>query len=127
MTDTAVYLATLFQVDKHSSARNTPRQWQEDLMNFFSGHILVSKQSGVNIKENDQILLESSMMILKLNAELAAIKSENYWATELARPWNTGLDGNMRTRGLQRQTRVTRLFLQESRPNTDRRGFVSLI
>jgi hypothetical protein len=129
MDATAVYLAALFKVDKHSSDRDIPRQfqWQVDLMSHFSGHILVSKQYDVNDQKNaNQTLLEPSMMILKLNAELAAMKSENsFLSSELEKSQNalSDLKKNMRTKVHER----TKPHLQKVLPDTHRRGFVSLI
>ena len=123
MDATAAYLAALFQVDKHSTDSDTLRQfqWQMDLMRHFSGHILVSAQSNGNERENANLaLLESSMTILKLNAELAAIKSENmFLKIELEKSQNvvTDLEKNMRAR-IHARTSKPPMF------NTDGRRFV---
>jgi hypothetical protein len=127
----AAYLAALFKVDKHSTDSDTQRQfqWQVDLMRHFSGHILVSKQSSGNEQENaNQTLLESSMTILKLNAELADRKSENAFLTiELEKSQNSlaNLERNTRSRV---HAKVSKPPPQRSLlPKTDRLRFVCSI
>lgn len=113
MDATAAYLAALFKMDKHSTDNDTHRQfqWQVDLMRHFSGHILISKRSNGSEQENaNQTLLESSMTILKLNAELAAMKSENaFLTTELEKSQNSlaVLERNMRARIHERASKPT--------------------
>jgi septal ring factor EnvC (AmiA/AmiB activator) len=127
MDATAVYLAALFNAEKHSSERDTSRQfqWHADTTSHFIGHILVPVQSDVNDRKSaKQTLLESSMTILKLNAELAAMKSEiSSLATELETSKNTmsNLVENMRTRAHEI------IKAQESLPSTNQRRFVSFI
>ncbi|KAF8076176.1 hypothetical protein FPV67DRAFT_1406946 [Lyophyllum atratum] len=76
---TAKYLANLFKMETMSSFNATnPFHWQLDLMRQFCGHILVSKGSSCNDSMAlAQTVLESSMRILTLAAELASLKSEN--------------------------------------------------
>ncbi|KAF5388163.1 hypothetical protein D9615_000203 [Tricholomella constricta] len=83
---TATYLVKLFKSEKPSSSDvGNPFQWQLDLVRQFCGHILVSKRSS----DNDttvltQTVLESSMKILELTAEMANLKIENsFLAKEL--------------------------------------------
>ena len=129
MDAAAAYLAALFQVDKHSTDSDTLRQfqWQMDLMRHFSGHILVSAQSSDNERENANLtLLESSMTILKLNAQLAAMKSENMFLTiELEKSQNAlAEEKNMRARIHARGSKPALQGLRSLLPNADRRRFV---
>jgi len=125
MDAAAAYLAALFKVDKHSTDKDTQRQfqWQVDLMRHFSGHILVSKRSdgGIEWEDMNRTVMESSMIILKLNAELASLKSEYAsMATELEKSQTTlaGLQKNIRAPVHERTWKSPP---QRSPPN---RGFV---
>ncbi|KAG5646405.1 hypothetical protein DXG03_003455 [Asterophora parasitica] len=74
----AAYLAKLFRVEKSSSSgAGNSFQWQMELMQQFCGHILVSKRNNGDAVHLTQTLLESSMKILALTAELANLKNEN--------------------------------------------------
>ena len=101
---TAKYLATLFMMENRplGAAEASQFQWQFDLMRHFSGHILISKaHDGDTMESATQTLLESSMAILALNAELTAMKSENmFLATELEKSQKacTDLETEIRAR-----------------------------
>jgi hypothetical protein len=130
MDAAAAYLAALFKMDKHSTDRDIRGQfqWQVDLMRNFSGHILVSKESDGTAQQNaNRILLESSMTILRLNAELAAMKSENaFLVTELEKSQNSfaQLERKMRARVHETYSRASRPVPQRSLPNTKVLRFV---
>jgi len=126
MNTAAAYLASLFQMDRHSTDSDTLRQfqWQMDLMRHFSGHILVSTQSSGNERENTNLtLLESSMTILKLNAELAAMKSENMFLTmELEKSQIALVDEkNIRAQIHARASKPPLQSLRSLLPNANRR------
>jgi hypothetical protein len=77
--ETARYLTTLLEVDNRLLPKDgdTQFQWQADLMRHFCAHILVSKRTRVDMENLTQTVLEASLTILNLKAELSALKQDN--------------------------------------------------
>lgn len=77
--ETAKYLTGLLEVDKRllPNGGDARFQWQADLMRHFSAHILVSKQHTDDLASLTQTVLEASLTILTLKAELSAMKQDN--------------------------------------------------
>ncbi|KAG6812661.1 hypothetical protein H0H92_001611 [Tricholoma furcatifolium] len=74
----ADYLSELFWVDYSSGGRGELLEWQDALMRQFCGHIVVPKVPGPTLEPNlNEALLEASMSILALNAEVADLKAKN--------------------------------------------------
>lgn len=76
LDDAAGYLAKLLTVDKHVLA-DVGMQWQLQLLSNFSGHIFVATAARDTLSQLTQTVMDSSLEILALQAQVEDLKHRN--------------------------------------------------
>ena len=72
---TAVHLKKILPVDRRLLSEND-LQWQAQLLANFSGHVFVSSGLKISAAQSTQTVMESSLTILALRAEVSDLKLE---------------------------------------------------
>lgn len=73
----AVRLASILPAADSSLLSQGGLQWQAQLLNNVSGHIFVSSGLSGDMREMQQSVIESSLVVLRLRAEVADLKKKN--------------------------------------------------
>lgn len=105
----AKHLHGLLAVDPRLLAE-TGMQWQAQLLSNFSGHIIVPTRAHHLLKPEDelqQVLWDSTLAILKLQAELEETKFQNAALTDMNKRYEDELDAlERKNRGMRQRLEV---------------------
>lgn len=118
----ASHLTRLLAVDRRL-LQDPSLQWQAQLLSQYSGHIFVQKGSAPFAEDNSalmQTVIESSLELLSLKAELVDLRFQNTSLTNDAERLERNIDD------LETEDREIKLQLRERRAPREYPAFVSI-
>ena len=119
MDTTAMRLSQILHVDDNLLA-NGGLQWQAQLLSHYSGHIFISKGKDLtNPTDSLQTIIEASLAILQVKAEIADLKHQNFLLISDNKRLESEME-EMEDNFREERENLIRLFESSTRP-TNRR------